>query len=853
MRNLYTKISLFIVIALFLSACNTTKRVPNGKKLLTKNEIIVDNVKENKELITNQLYQKTNSSILGYKLRLNIYNLASKNPDSTFQSKFINNKKRNERLTKLLSKKQINRLGQSFWYSGIHHFLKKTGESPVIVDVKYIEKSIVRLQNYYFNQGYFNVKAKYEIVNISDKKAKVKYIVSRGKPFVLDTISTLIESFQLDSLYKKSKSQSFLKKNEKYNKEKLDEEKTRITSLFRNNGAFDFQQNYIKYKLDTINTNQKLNAIINIKNQSIRSDDSTVVKPFKLYKVNKVNVYVDYNPNKETAKNIDTVSYNNFTFYSVNKLKYKPKSVANAIFINNGSLFSDNKTALTSRYISNLRVFNYPYIQYNINPKDSLLNTLTADIYLSSRKKFGFSNDASITHSNIQNFGISGSTALAARNIFNGAETLEFAIRGNVGSSKDLANPKDIFFNVSEYGFDLKLYIPRFLFPYKADYIIPKSMIPTTNLSVGFTKQNNIGLDKENFTSTMAFNWTPKKNTSARFDLFNIQYVKNLNIENYFNVYQSSYDALNSIAQNSDYLINKSYFDTNHNLIIQRGTNGFINDVLTGNTNIDQSSTDYNSIKSIEERKARLTANNLIFSSAFVYTKTTKKEMSDNNFYVFRTKLESAGNFLSLVAAASKQLKSQDGGNTILGVEFSQYLKSELEYIKHWEISSKKVFALRSFLGIAIPYGNSKNIPFSKSYFGGGSNDNRAWQPYKLGPGSTGATNDFNEANLKLAFSTEYRFNFFGPFNGALFIDAGNIWNVLNDISNEKAVFSSLKSIKNTAIGSGFGLRYDFNFFVVRLDTGFKTYNPGGPEAKKWFRDYNFAHSVLNIGINYPF
>jgi outer membrane protein assembly factor BamA len=165
----------------------------------------------------------------------------------------------------------------------------------------------------------------------------------------------------------------------------------------------------------------------------------------------------------------------------------------------------------------------------------------------------------------------------------------------------------------------------------------------------------------------------------------------------------------------------------------------------------------------------------------------------------------------------------------------------------------KRILAIRSFAGIAIPYGNSNNIPFSRSYFAGGSNDNRAWQSYGLGPGASGGINDFNEANLKLAVSAELRFNMFGQLNGALFIDAGNIWNALDNVEDEKYVFKNLNSLKNSAIGSGIGFRYDFNFFIVRLDLGFKTYNPAEEEGRKWFKDYNLDKSVINIGINYPF
>jgi outer membrane protein assembly factor BamA len=187
-----------------------------------------------------------------------------------------------------------------------------------------------------------------------------------------------------------------------------------------------------------------------------------------------------------------------------------------------------------------------------------------------------------------------------------------------------------------------------------------------------------------------------------------------------------------------------------------------------------------------------------------------------------------------------------------LEVAYSQYIKTEFEFIKHFDTGRKQVFAVRAFGGIAIPYGNSESVPFSRSYFAGGSNDNRGWKSYSLGPGRSQSINDFNEANMKLALNAEFRFNIFGAFNGALFIDAGNIWNVLDNVTDEKRVFDGWRSLGDTAVGSGFGIRYDLNFFVIRLDAGFKTYNPAD-ESQKWFRDYNFTHSVINIGINYPF
>jgi outer membrane protein assembly factor BamA len=383
--------------------------------------------------------------------------------------------------------------------------------------------------------------------------------------------------------------------------------------------------------------------------------------------------------------------------------------------------------------------------------------------------------------------------------------------------------------------------------PFNTDNIIPKRMIPSTNLNLGFAKQQNIGLDKENFTGSMTYTWNPKRFNNVRMDLFNVQYVNNINVGNYFNVYASSFDALNNLAQE----INEIPEGTE--LSIPTEADAFIAKVLNNNTSLTPSDERYGEVRSIKERQSRLSENNLIIASSYTFSNTTQNGLTDNNFYSFKTKIEAAGNTLSLVASALQSKNNQRSNRTIFDVEYSQYIKGEVEYIKHWSISRDQVLAVRSFFGIAIPYGNSNFIPFSRSYFAGGSNDIRAWQPYSLGPGSSGAVNDFNEANMKLTTSAEFRFKVVNNIKGALFIDTGNIWNVLDNVTDEKAVFDDFKSLTDIAVGSGFGVRYDFNFFVVRLDLAFKTYNPAEEIGNRWFRDYNFSNSVLNIGINYPF
>ncbi|MEO8535299.1 MAG: BamA/TamA family outer membrane protein [Flavobacterium sp.] len=851
MKKNSTKILAFILIAILICACNAVKRVPDGKRLLTKNNILVNGKSTNDETASNQMYQKPNGTLLGYKLRLNLYNLANLNPDSTYQAKFKNNPGLYERQAKILSAKQVDRLGQSFLYKGIHEFLKNTGEPPVIIDTTKTKKSLLRLKFYYFNSGYFNVKTNYDIDSVGSKKAKINYNITTGPAFLLDSIRTSILTPALDSLYKTNKEPSLLKSGSQYKTSDFEDEKNRITTYFRNHGAYFFQPTYVTYDIDTIGKKNKADVNLIINNNNIQEKDSSRTEPFRLYKISDVNIYTDYSPTNAKMPIKDSTTYNNFNLYSYKKLKYKPRAITDAIFISKGSTFSDTRTTLSTRYLNNLKIFNYPSIQYEVDKRDSTAQSLIANVFLTPRKKYSFGATLDLTHSNIQDFGIGASISETIRNVFNRAETLEISARVNVGSSKDMANPNNNFFNVSEYGLDMKLNFPRILLPFGTEKIIPKRMIPSTSISSGFSKQRNIGLDKENFTGGFAYNWSPKRNNTAKLELLNVQFVRNLNPDNYFNVYTSSYNELNNIG--NVYNTDATNLDDNGNLIITKGTAGFTNQVLTGQTALTPANSDYKQVESIEERRVRLTENDFILATGYTFTKTTKKDLADNTFYQFKTKIESAGTLLSAVSSIANLPKNANGNYEIFNLEYSEYIKTEFDYIKHWDFGKEKVLAVRSFFGIAIPFGNSNYIPFSRSYYSGGSNDNRAWQPYSLGPGSTNASNDFNEANMKIALSGEFRFKVFGDVKGAIFADAGNIWNVLDNVIDEKAKFNNLNDLADIALGTGFGLRYDLSFFVIRLDLGFKTYNPAHEEGERWFKEYNFGHSVLNFGINYPF
>ncbi|WP_435412376.1 BamA/TamA family outer membrane protein [Psychroserpens mesophilus] len=819
------------------------KRVGKNEHLLVENTVLVDDKKDKTETVSNLIYQKPNGSLLGIPLRLHIYNLARPNIDSILNDKYRNPEHPRTFQKKLLSLKQYEALINS--KKGFNTWLKKTGEPPVIFNETKAEKTAAGLKKYFYSKGWFNVETSFDVEKDSTQRATVTYTVDRGNPYFLDSITTNIASPIIDSLYRTTfKQNTLIKQGQQFDELNYTKERSRLTTELRNSGLFYFGQDYIRFNIDTILPGDVLNTELIIENRAIRSEDSISRVPFKIYKIKDVNIYSDYRYENKDKTITDSIQYNNYNLYSYEKLKYRPKALTDAVFITKGEIFRDLDRTRTYRYLSELKAFNYPNIEYLENEQDT---TLTANIYLSPKKKYDLGFDFDVTQSNIQTVGFSISTGLIIRNVFRGAETLEISALGAIGASRDASDSKDQFFDINEYGGNLRLSIPRFFVPFNTDKIIPKYMSPSTRISIGATSQRNIGLDKQTLTGAFNYNWYPSKKVTNNIDLFNVQFVKNLNINNYFGVYQNSYDRLNQIAKNINYI------NSDTDLSIPDGANAFINDVLNNNTSLNSDNDSYQDVNNIAQRKDRLTEDNLIFSSSFNYIKDQRENLFDNDFSIFRFRVETAGNLFTSLSKTLNLNKNSNGKYEIFGVPFSQFIKTEFDYVKHWDLGKKNVFAIRSYFGIAIPYGNSDNIPFAESFFAGGPNDIRAWSAYNLGPGSSLSTNEFNEANMKITLSAEQRFNLVGRFNGAIFVDAGNIWNVLDDVEDEDATFEGFSSLKNVAIGSGFGLRYDFSFFVLRLDIGFKTYDPSRPDGARWFKDYNFGNAVYNIGINYPF
>ena len=805
MRIKKVKLILFTFITILLSSCSISKNLIGNEKLIKNNKLFVNDQLVAKDTLSGLFLQKKNSTFIGIPIGALIYSSSKKNTDSIFNN-WINKKNKRKRLTKIFSEKQVDQLKD--YHKNFNEWKKNNGEKIEIIDSSKTLATTKNLNSYFQNIGFLENKVVSEIIvdENNTNYADVNYKVTTGPQYYVGEIDTMIESTVLDSLYKINFDKSFIKKNDLFKTKNFELERERLNKLFKNSGIYNFQINSILYDVEIDSSSNIFSLPVKI---------IITGKNYTIHKIDKISI-----TNIKKDGNFDF----NKDFLN-SQIKFKV-----------GEKFNDSMRTLTLQNFNKLDLFSFPSVSYSFIKNKK--NKLEANIILNSKKKHAIGFGFDIKQSNIEDIGISFENKFKTRNIFKNGENLELSAVGSIGKSGDIT--------ISQLNYDMSLKFPKFLLLGQRINNKPQIYNPRSYINLGASNQRNIGLDRNSLKFDFNYSWD-KENNFFNFSPAQVELIKNKRIQNYFNVYSNSYDLINEIAK--DYTNDSKYF-INGNLGIPNGINLFINDALTilkSSINTD----DLNKIGYINNRKKRLTTNNLIIGSSFSVSNNYDNRYDKNNFNQWRVKFKSAGLLTNVFMR--KNNVNADGFKTISNIPFSQFFKSELSYIKHWDIGENSTIATRYFLGFAIPYGNSENIPFSESFFGGGSNDNRAWEVYRLGPGSSGAKDEFNEGNFKIALNFEYRFKMLGRFNGALFTDIGNIWNLLDDTDDSSRKFDGFKDLNELAIGSGFGLRYDSGLFVFRLDMGLKTYNPALTKERRWFKDFSLKKAVFNIGLNYPF
>lgn len=693
---------------------------------------------------------------------------------------------------------------------GLWHWMKNViGEEPVfIIDQKTL-KSKDQIVRYLYNQGYFNATVRDSIEKRGSKRAIQYYIIDAGTPYKITEIKYSIQDSIISSIIYKDTINAVIKSKERYQKDLLDLERIRIASVLKNNGFYGFPKELITYRVDSSFMKHEMHLEIAVNNViSVFDSVQNKLIPNKLERYYVRNTYVntDYLPLQKDSVTYDTLFHKKYIFLYKDKFRYNPRTLSQSIFIRNGELFNSERSDLTYKKLSDLSSFRFINISYLENKNPTLiqpgnLKPLDCNILLTPVEKQLYQVEVNTTNTK-DNLGMEGSLIYQHLNLFKGFEQLNIRIKGALefqytNVPQESKNDRNFNpFNTYEYGGEISLKVPKFLIPVRQERF-PKNMFPKTIFSAGFNYQFRSDYNRIISNITLGYQWKEGRFKTHLFNPVEFNIVQ-ITKDSAFTQRLLAYGNLNTISSFQSHLIPAAKY-----------TFIFNNQSLTAN-------------------------------SQYVY---------------FRGSLEWAGNIFKGLSSKLNFDKKPDGSYTLFDVRYSQYIRPDLDFRYYKTINKTSSIATRFAAGVGFAYGNDESMPFEKAFSMGGPNSIRAWRPMSLGLGNYNDTTLTTKiGDMSLETNIEYRYNLYKLLKGALFLDAGNIFLIKKDSTRAGANFDLSNLYKQMALGGGIGFRFDFSFFIVRVDLATKIYNPAKLEGNRWaINEFKPKHLIFNFGIGYPF
>lgn len=685
-------------------------------------------------------------------------------------------------------------------------WLRSIGEAPVIYSDFLTQRSAFQVKQYLNNKGYFNAVVT-DSVHFFRKKAVVDFKIIPGPVTRVEDIifkdrynyagSELSDTSALMQLVLEDTCNTLLRRNMPLDMDIMEKERERITKMLRKRGYFNFSKNFIQFYADTnySKTPDVARLLLNIGDNMADSD------AYRKYRIESVNVNFDYNPLGASADNesvyVDT-TYNGYGVRFDSKLKIKPKVIIETIQFRKGELYDVQKVIDSYARLQTLNLFKFINILFREKENEDGQKVLVCDIQLTPMKRQSYNVFLEGTH-NSGNIGVGGNFSYNHRNLFKGAENLTFSIWGALKKEQITAEKK--VFSTTEIGAELKLVTPQFWMPIFRLKDFRRNFAPRSSVSLSYSYENTPYYNRKVAGAKFGYLWQKKdKRWRYNFDLIDLNYVLMANVD------QGFLDNLKNEYVKSAYI------------------------------------------------------DHMILSASFTGVFTDQVVNTKGNFNYFRGNLESSGNFLwamDKLFNAGKTIEVEEQYYKVLGVRYAQFIKADGEYRFNHYINRANTLVYRFLLGCGYPYGNMKALPFEEAFYCGGANGIRAWQSRTLGPGSYVPANKYPNSvgDFKIEANVEYRFKLFWLLEGALFVDAGNIWNI-NRFEDRPGTRLGKDFYKQIAVGTGAGLRLDANFFLLRFDLGIKMRDPAQPEKERFVllnSNGGFKRSVFNIAIGYPF
>jgi len=773
-----------LLLLLMLSSCRSTKHVADGEYLLNKVKFDSDNETYRTSDFTPYLRQQPNFKTFGLtKWQLYVYNWSGRN-----------------------EKNWLNRQ------------LRRIGEEPVILDTTLVKQSANELERFLINKGYLHAEVQSTIDTSRHKKAVVTYHIKSNEPYRIGKYTMELSDERIDSIaHLKAPKRSWLttpfqvspeqyipsvKENNLFDRDLLDKERQRITTLLRQRGYFAFNRDFLAYQADsTLSPNTiDLEMLLRPYRQMDVSGNITE-SPHLRYYIKNVSIVTDYDPLSpqgiQQSFPVDTVGSNGlYVLYMQNKRSIRPSVLRKSSYITPGSLFNERDIEQTYSSFASLKALRNVNIRFDeIMENDTM--KLNATILTSPAKIQGFGVDLDGTNSN-GDLGFASSLNYQHRNLFKGAEVFSAKIRGAYESLS--GNKGSGFDNYWEIGGDVSLVFPRFIFPFIKDDF-RRSIRATTQLQASYNRQRRPEYERAIVSGGWGYSWQDRTNIQARhtLELLDIDYVYLPKIDAAFR------DSL------PETIVRYNYSDQ------------------------------------------------FIVGTRYTYSfNNYSPQNRQRNTHSMRFSLELAGNVLNGLSHLLNANPGGDGRYKLFGINYFQFVKADFDVGKGIRLDNKNQLAFHFGSGIGVPYGNGNQLPFERRYFSGGANTLRGWSVRSLGPGSMStdsASFVTQVGDIRLEANLEYRTKLFWRFELAAYVDAGNIWTIRSYPEQKNGNFDFSRFYQEIAVSYGLGLRLDFDFFLIRFDTGMKAFDPQRVGSKRWaFGRPNFANDFAwHFAVGYPF
>lgn len=652
-----------------------------------------------------------------------------------------------------------------------NRFIQRLGEAPVVYDHEQTVSSATSLQSALQGKGYLHAKVDVDTAS-KNRKLDVHYTMHPGIRWYVSNLEYSIEDSLIASEIKRASDKSLLYKGMPLDVAQLSSERERVVRHLHDCGFYELNKDFVSFIADTLpgENNVRLTFVFRRPPGVI---SSTVYQP---YTINSVNIYEDVDGNDSEC---DSINSNNINIIYKGRHKMSGKVYDNHVAIREGKQYSEQDMQDTYSSLNGLPAVNYSSIHFVPNTEDSVPK-LDANIFVKSNAHYSISAEADGTNTN-GDLGAAVTATFTNRNLFKGAEAFTLKLRGAYEAITGLEGYSSQ--DYMEYSVESSLRLPTFKFPF-LPRSLNRNLKAVSEISLMYNSQDRPEFHRRVLTGRWAYQWSHHNmpNWQHNLDVLSLNYV-------FLPWISETFEKEYLEGENPRYSILRNSYE---NLFIMKSSYGFV----------------YNSLRNIGQNG-----------------------INQTNGYQIRFNAEIAGNILFAASKIFRLKKDESDQYNIFNIAYSQYAKFDFDYAKSFLIDENNSLALHAAFGIAIPYGNSKIIPYEKRYFAGGANNIRGWSVRELGPGNysttDGKVNFINQTgNMNLLLSLEYRTRLFWKFNGAAFIDAGNIWNLRSYENIPGGEFKFGKFYKQIAVSYGLGIRFNLDYFIVRFDAGMKAINP---------------------------